>query len=156
VAAILALLAFGWISRRFERQADTFALQHLSETGEEEAEDPTSVTAEAAFALHSALQAIARLNTVDPHRRSWRHGSIAWRQAYLNSIIGRPLDALPIDRFIRRLKLAVIIVLLLGAIGTLLTEWQAAGETGAARPSLLVLDRPGPPGRDAVSREAAR
>ena len=154
VAAILALIAFGWISRRFERQADTFAVQHLSETGEDEAEDPTSVTAEAAFTLHSALQTIARLNTVDPDRRSWRHGSIAWRQAYLNSIIGCPLDALPIDRFIRRLKLAVIIVLLLGAGGTVLTEWQAAREAGVPWLRLTGTDPPEHPGHDVASRGA--
>lgn len=155
VAAILALIAFGWISRRFERQADTFAVQHLSGTEEDEAEDPTSVTAEAAFALHSALQAIARLNTVDPNRRSWRHGSIAWRQAYLNSIIGRPLDALPIDRFIRRLKLAVLIVLLLGAGATVLTEWQAAREAGVPWPGLTGTGLPEHPGRDVASRGVA-
>ena len=50
----------------------------------------------------------------DPHRRSWRHGSIAWRQAYLLTLIGRPLDALPIDRLIRRTKVAVAVILLLG------------------------------------------
>jgi STE24 endopeptidase len=146
VAALLALVVFGWISRRFERQADTFAVQHLSRTGDEEAAVPgdgDSVTPEAAFALHSALQTIARLNTLDPRRRSWRHGSIAWRQAYLNSIIGRPLDALPIDRFIRRLKLAVIVVLLLGGGGTALIQWQTGRQAPPPTWHVTAIDHPG-------------
>jgi len=140
LAAILAILAFGWISRRFERQADTFAVQHLSAAEADGPEESGAVTAEAAFAMHSALQTIARLNTVDPHRRSWRHGSIAWRQAYLTSIIGHPLDALPIDRFIRWVKLAVAVILLLGGAGTALIEWQAAQETASDRPHLATAD----------------
>ncbi len=33
VAGAVGLLAFGWVSRRYERQADAFATQHLSEVG---------------------------------------------------------------------------------------------------------------------------
>jgi len=120
---IVGLLVFGWICRRFERQADTFAVQHLSGLGEpnsttthdssaETSDPPRSISAEAVNAMRGALDAIAHLNSIDPERPSWRHGSIAWRVRYLISIIGRPAARLPIDRTIRWIKVAVAVVLL--------------------------------------------
>lgn len=108
----LALLIFGWACRRFERQADTFAVQHLSGLGSGDDREAV-VTPDAVHALRSALGAISQLNTVDPSRHSWRHGSIRWRQRYLDSIVGLPIRRLAIDRLVRRLKLASAIVLAL-------------------------------------------
>lgn len=124
---IIGLCVFGWICRRFERQADTFAVQHLSGMGEPTAKasddsaapvaDPAQpISLEAVNAMRSALNTIAHLNSIDPERPSWRHGSIAWRVRYLRSIIGRPTARLPIDRTIRWIKVAVALVLL-GAVG---------------------------------------
>jgi len=107
VQLVIALLLFGWISRRFERQADTFAVQHFSgmaTRGDGKQNHDRIVTPEAAGAMQSALQLIADVNHVDPQRPSWRHGSIRWRQEYLMSIVGRPVNALEIDRIVRRLK----------------------------------------------------
>jgi STE24 endopeptidase len=141
------LLIFGWISRRFERQADAFAVEHLSTTVAEESNAPEhdesthdraetpddgpaasaaranvadqtprpnartplaerTIHPAAVSAMCSALQAVAELNAVDPHRPSWRHGSIVWRQSYLRSAIGRPIGSLDIDRTVRRIKIA--------------------------------------------------
>ena len=107
---VLGLLVFGWVCRRFERQADTFAVQHLSGRGSGEKDQV--VTEEAGRAMRGALESIAVMNTVDRHRRSWRHGSIAWRQQYLKSIVGRPVDRLPIDRLMRWIKVITACVLL--------------------------------------------
>lgn len=107
----LGLLAFGWVCRRFERQADTFAAQHLSGLGTG-AEASANVTMESVDAMRGALETIAELNTVDPARHSWRHGSIRWRQRYLDSIVGRPVLGLPIDRLVRGLKIVAAIVLI--------------------------------------------
>ncbi len=144
---VAGLLLFGHISRRFERQADTFAVQHLSVSppqpyahdphisedlaadvhaatlrrgheqqagsqdpvGSSGEQPPTIVTAEAAEAMAGALEAVARLNHIPPARRSWRHGSIRWRQRYLLSLVGKPLDELRIDRVIRRYQIIAII-----------------------------------------------
>jgi Zn-dependent protease with chaperone function len=127
-AAILALIAFGWVSRRYERQADTFAVQHLSGLGAEETPSAPRpvITAEAILAMHGALDAVARLNSVDPQRRSWRHGSIAWRQAYLASTVGLAVDGLPIDRLIRRVKLTAVATLVASGAFTVGLEWLAA------------------------------
>lgn len=145
IALLGALVLFGWVSRRFERQADTFAVQHLSMANGEDDEPPApSVTADSADAprpnadpeeaerkaakppavkvtdrvtigavnsMVDALGAVARLNSIRPERRSWRHGSIAWRQQYLRSLIGLPIRSLPIDRVIMWLKRLAAVVL---------------------------------------------
>lgn len=120
----LGLIFFGWVCRRFERQADTFAAQHLSGLGTP-VEEQASITPDSVSAMRTALESIAELNTVDPSRHSWRHGSIRWRQRYLASIVGRPLLRLPIDRLVGRLKIASALVLALG-LGYEIAQREAA------------------------------
>jgi hypothetical protein len=62
------------------------------------------VDAAAAETMCAALQSVAELNNVPPHRKSWRHGAIAWRQQHLRAMIGQPVDDLPIDRQMRWIK----------------------------------------------------
>jgi Zn-dependent protease with chaperone function len=83
-------LAFGYISRRFERQADTFAVQHMARDG--------VITCDAVDAVADALTDVALLNRMTPQQKSWRHGSIAWRIDYLRTLVGRPVDQCEIDR----------------------------------------------------------
>ncbi len=124
VAVLMLFMVFGWVSRRFERQADTFAVQHLSRwpsTSENESEPQAqsrtsdrageTITVEAVQTMQQALHTIARLHAVALTRHSWRHGSIAWRSAYLASLIGRDASTLPIDRQVKRIKLAAAIAL---------------------------------------------
>jgi Zn-dependent protease with chaperone function len=145
---------FGWVSRRFERQADTFAVQHLArqwhekekatadtathgpdaepprpmltaaelvgalETGKPVAiapqltpVEPGHIPSAAADVMAGALQTVADLNCIPTKRKSWRHGSIAWRQNYLRSLTGTPIDDTSIDRQVRRIKLAGVVIL---------------------------------------------
>ncbi len=114
---VAVFLGFGWVSRRFERQADTFAAQHLSGLGEvEPAPAPGVISGESVATMRNALMTICRLNSIDPQRKSWRHGSISWRIEYLESIVGRPLTRLRIDRQILGIKVLAA-VCLAGAIG---------------------------------------
>lgn len=109
----LGLALFGWVSRRFERQADTFAVKHLSlvePNNEVEAFSPLRVSPNAVAAMDGALDAIARLNGIPQHRPSWRHGSIAWRRAYLRSVLGHPIDRVPIDQQMRWIKFAAALI----------------------------------------------
>lgn len=119
-AAIVALLAFGFASRRFERQADAFAVAHLSRGPDDDAPAEAGsevITASAVAAMCDALETVAQLNNVDPERRSWRHGSIRWRQRALGRLINCPLSRLPIDREVRVINvLSAAIVLLLAAV----------------------------------------
>lgn len=97
-ACVLAigLALFGFASRRFERQADTFAVQILSRR-----EGSATATIGAVGSMSAALESVAGLNHAPQQRGSWRHGSIAWRRAYLEGIAGAELDRLPIDRLVR-------------------------------------------------------
>ncbi len=131
-------LVFGMVSRRFEWQADAFAVQHLSQKdeGTEERRDevrpndgmypaPTTpslpfsvpsssprVTREAVAVMSSALQAVADLNGIAANKFSWRHGSIRQRQENLLRLVDVPVAAAPIDKQVRLIKLAAAAALL--------------------------------------------
>lgn len=111
VTLVGALCVFGWISRRFERQADTFAVQHLARHHDEGGENATRVTPHAIGGMLNALSTVAHLNHIPIRRRTWRHGSIAWRQDHLRSLEGQPLDGLAIDRTVVLIKAISAIVL---------------------------------------------
>lgn len=122
VCLIAGLVAFGWASRRFEWQADAFAVQCLSlvapppaplASAPSDVPSPpdlplppgaASMTPAAVGAMAGALGAVASLNGIPRRKRSWRHGSIATRQAKLRALTGLPIAATPIDRTVRRIK----------------------------------------------------
>jgi STE24 endopeptidase len=121
VALVLAFVCFGWISRRFERQADAFATQHLSGIRfRRNAEVPTDrcsiISGPAANAMKRALSTVAATSGIPIERFSFRHGSIAARQRAIDRLICRSARRLPIDRQVGRIKLAAV-VLMLTAIG---------------------------------------
>ncbi len=131
VGLIVAWQVFGWVSRRFERQADTFAVAHLNKTrayvnpekddeddnGDEEiGEVNNRIHPDSVAAMCDALGRIARLHGSDLDRRSWRHGSIAWRQAYLQQLVGQHEENIPNDKVVRLIKLFTVIVLVLASI----------------------------------------
>jgi len=95
-ASVLWVVGFGWVSRRAERQADSFAVAHLvRERGGDTVETGDAQT------MIGALQQVADLNHIRTERHSWRHGSIRWRQDYLRSLVGVSIYRLPIDRQMR-------------------------------------------------------
>lgn len=94
-ALVTGFFMFGVASRRFEWQADAFAVQHLS--GAVRGEAPRAVQGEAVMAMAGALDAVAMLNHIRPDRFSFRHGSIRQRKARLLSLAGRRTDRLPAD-----------------------------------------------------------
>ncbi len=108
-------LVFGWVSRRFERQADTFAVQHLAR----QTPANTHIDPESVLTMTLALQSVADTNHLSIHKRSWRHGSIAWRQSYLRSLIGQPIEHPPIDRTVRLIQVVSVLML----VGTIVWEW---------------------------------
>ncbi|MEM9753175.1 MAG: M48 family metallopeptidase [Planctomycetota bacterium] len=104
VALLAWAWAFGWCSRRIERQADTFAAKHMSAVGGDE----ERFTPEGVSHVAAALGRVAELNHLRPTRPSWRHGSIAQRQDYLMSLVDRPQKQASVDRTMNRLKAAAL------------------------------------------------
>lgn len=133
---LLALVAAGWVSRRFERQADTFAVQYLSVMGPSGcsvgldgtplAPGETRVQPGAVLAMCRALGRVAELNGLDPRQPSFRHGSIAFRQRHLVSLVSQPLLSLPIDGQVRRIKSASAALLALLVAVEAVAWWRSA------------------------------
>ena len=105
----LGFAGFGWVSRRFEWQADAFAVKHLS--GARRGGPAVAITDEAVHAMVDALDAVARLNHLDPAAWSFRHGSVARRIARLRRLRGANADTLAIDRASRAIKIGSAVVL---------------------------------------------
>lgn len=101
-------LVFGHLSRRFERQADVFGCKVVScgdsecpphfdlDDGPIELEPVPSVVRSPALCpvgieiFAHALASVARQNCIDVTARSWRHGSIATRLAFLEALHANP------------------------------------------------------------------
>jgi STE24 endopeptidase len=104
--AVAAMLVFGWVSRRFEQQADAFAAQHLSgRSRATESRRDMVITAPAAIAMASALGLVARRNHIPREAFSFRHGSIASRQRNIERLVGTPAHRVPVDRVVGAIKL---------------------------------------------------
>ncbi len=131
---------FGHLSRRFERQADVFGARAVScdQPVCPPHPDPYQAHSPAALAklderaplcpvglrtFSNALRAVAALNGIDPGARSWRHGSIARRVAFLEGLEGHPDRERAFQAGIVRLRVALAVLLALALI--------LAFETGA-------------------------
>lgn len=120
-------VVFGHLSRRFERQADVFGCRAVScdrpdcpPHADPYAFDPVELRRLDLAApicpvglrtFANALRAVARLNGIDPAARSWRHGSIARRVAFLETLEDRPAAERRFQSGVRRLRLALTVIL---------------------------------------------
>lgn len=121
------LLGFGWISRRFERQADLYGAR-VTGASVTDCQTPCSVhptspvdrvphhavctTAAANFCV--ALEEIAILNGIPIHARSWRHSSIASRIAHLRKLAAEPAAAARFERLVTGIKVALFVGMVIG------------------------------------------
>jgi Zn-dependent protease with chaperone function len=128
VAAIWTF-AFGWISRRFERQADLHGVQCLNDMADRcnlpcwlHNMAPTmppgkALCTTAASTFASALEAVASLNGISKYARSWRHSSIASRQDFIRQAALYPEILRHFERAIRWIKASLLAVTIaLGAV----------------------------------------
>jgi STE24 endopeptidase len=122
--ALYFLLVFGHVSRRFERQADVFGCRAVS-CGQSEcpphtdpecprwetpAKVPLCPVGIRIFA--NALANVAALNGLEHGMRSWRHGSIQRRIAFLESLEGQPEAERRFQIGVGRLRLAMALLLI--------------------------------------------
>ncbi len=113
-------VGFGWVSRRFERQADLYGVRCLSDglarcrlpCGRHPASGPdrragAGICSTAAGVFRDALDRVAVLNGIPHEERSWRHSSIASRMQHLTLLAGDVAGVRAFDRLIRRIKITL-------------------------------------------------
>jgi STE24 endopeptidase len=130
-------LVFGQLSRRFERQADVFGSKVVScDRGEcpPHCDLDSDLSPELTpgnkpklcpvgiriFA--DALANVARFNGLDPNGRSWRHGSIALRIAFLEGLERHPDQEHKFQRSVTRLRLALGFALAVAVLVSVATQ----------------------------------
>lgn len=106
------LILFGYISRRFERQADVFAARNL-ESSQPPASISRPVGPRGAALFASALHRVAIINNIPIATRSWCHGSIARRMNYLLELSHDPDGTGRFDRYMGRLYGVLLLALVL-------------------------------------------
>ncbi|MFH1419030.1 MAG: M48 family metallopeptidase [Planctomycetota bacterium] len=122
------LFGFGWLSRRFERQADLFGVRcvapevkecldwcpvHGRQTG-----PGLCVTASNAFGR--TLGKIADLNGIPRDAPSWRHGTIESRCRLIEKLT---LDTVALRKFDRSLFLIKVVLFVACLAGTIVAAW---------------------------------
>lgn len=145
VAAALLVkwtIIFGWVSRRFERQADLYGVRTLAlanvpchlpcklhQPGETPVRgDPLCHSAAHIFA--ATLYEVATLNGIPPEARSWRHGSIAKRSS---AVVRMALDPLATARFERLVNVVQFAILVCALLAAGITVWQVELWRSASR-----------------------
>src|SRR5262249_53990952 len=136
VALLVALglyfwLVFGHVSRRFERQADVFGSKVVScdlqdcppHTDLDTDGSPPPVRGRKPSLcpvgiriFADALMNVARSNGMDQSGRSWRHGSIATRVAFLEGLESHPEREQNFQRGVFRLQVGLGVVLVLATL----------------------------------------
>lgn len=144
---VLGVLIFGYVSRRFEWQADAFAARHMSESrgfGTSERIESAAISEAGAASMIAALDSVARLNHVPRDRGSFRHGSIGTRQGKLAKLVGVPVNRLPIDARVRWIKMGVLCAAMMVIASVLVEAWvaEAQSEKAEAATSHRVEGRP--------------
>jgi hypothetical protein len=132
---------FGWISRRFERDADVWAIEHTGCPGgycqpgcplydlrqSEEGERPQGLPKDrlcppAVKCFSGALQRVALLNAIPQRARSWRHSSIGSRVDLLYRLSSVPGELDKFRRMIGWIKACLWAAAIAGAGGAVLLE----------------------------------
>ncbi len=122
------LVVFGFVSRRFERQADVFGCRVVScgrpdcpphadldaHAGPGPASVPLCPVGIRIFV--SALANVAMLNGMRPSAWSWRHGSIVRRIDFLEGLVDRPEDEPRFQAGVRRMRRGMAVVLVVTAV----------------------------------------
>ncbi|NIA08092.1 MAG: M48 family metalloprotease, partial [Actinobacteria bacterium] len=132
---------FGWISRRFERHADVWAIEHMGCPGgycqpgcplydlrrSEEGSQPQGPPKDrlcppAVKCFTGALQRVALLNAIPQKARSWRHSSIGSRVDLLYRLSSVPGELKRFHWKVRLVKICLWAGVIGGGIGALVLQ----------------------------------
>jgi Zn-dependent protease with chaperone function len=109
VQFIVVCITFVAVSRKFERQADAYSVVDQSKV-----EGSCTVTKNASTSMSSSLRTLANSHNISIERNDPLHGSILDRQQYLESLVGCPIDTIPINRTVKLIKIGIVLLLVLG------------------------------------------
>ncbi len=119
------LLVFGFLSRRFERQADVYGCRAVScgrticpphqdlNAVENDPPVPLELCPVGIRIFAEALEGVALENGLDIDRHTWRHGSIRQRIRFLESLEGRPERVRRFQSKLVRLRVGLVVILLI-------------------------------------------
>lgn len=122
------LFGFGWLSRKFERQADLYGIRCIARDirgcipacpvhGQSTA---GGLCLTAANLFGRTLARIADLNGIPRDAPSWRHGTIASRCRLVESFASDPAALLRFDQLLRRIKIGLLAGVAIGTAGAAL------------------------------------
>ncbi len=128
------LMVFGFLSRRFERQADLYGCRAVScgqticpphydlNAAPDDPPVPLVLCPVGIRIFANALENVAVENGLDLDRHTWRHGSIRQRIRFLESLEGRPERVRRFQSRLVRLRVGLVLVL---ALTSALAVWLA-------------------------------
>ncbi|MEE9296234.1 MAG: M48 family metallopeptidase [Phycisphaerae bacterium] len=144
-AAVSAMwgFGFGFVSRRFERQADLFGARSVSPQEDARCQVPCSMhpcegespgcskslCATGARIFVSSLDRVALLNGIPLEEPSWRHSSIAHRIQFLEALSADPRRVVAFERMIRIIKLVLLGVCVVGLTVSAFYVWPYVSAT---------------------------
>jgi Zn-dependent protease with chaperone function len=133
-AAVYWGLAFGYVSRRFETEADLVAARNVPAL--EGAPPPYG----AARKMAAALERVADLNHAPPWAWSWRHFTIERRVDILLHSESEPAYGLAFERACDRFRTAALVLVAAGLLSGGLLIWIQRGEADKNRALLRAYD----------------
>lgn len=118
------LFGFGWLSRKFERQADLFGVRCVTPDVREclqwcpvhGTSQTSGLCISAANLFGRTLSKIASLNGIPRRAPSWRHGSIESRCRLIEQMACDPAALAHFDRILVRIKAGLALATLIGTI----------------------------------------
>jgi STE24 endopeptidase len=129
ITFVIWIVGFGWLSRRFERQADLFGARCVTPSaadcqlpcsvhlgGAERGLESDRVCATGAAVFASALGKVAAMSGISHEEPSWRHASVGTRIRFLQSAAGDPNRALNFERLVRRVKATLVTLAVVGGV----------------------------------------
>ncbi len=129
--ALIWGIGFGFISRRFEQQADLFGARCVAAANEHECTSPCGVHPKSADTRNtpphalcatgveifvSALERVAILNGIPKKESSWRHASIDKRIQALKTMAADPLRLAAFERLVGSIKVALLVICVGGLV----------------------------------------